>query len=118
VQAGGGSPSSVTKTEFSTFTYFITSLSGLSTVTSTDIVISSNVIGRRFKARLEPVTPRLRPVFKQSYSLERFCYVLVYITVRLATAALQNGFIASKFSCMRKQILFKEEKTFIFLILS
>jgi hypothetical protein len=55
VQAGGGSPSSVTKTEFSTFTYFITSLSGLSTVTSTDIVISSNVIGRHFKARLEPV---------------------------------------------------------------
>jgi hypothetical protein len=47
----------VTKTEFSTFTYFITSLSGLSTVTSTDIVISSNVIGRHFKARLEPVTP-------------------------------------------------------------
>jgi len=45
-QAGGGKPSSVTKTEFSTFTYFITSLSGLSTVTSTDIVISSNVIGR------------------------------------------------------------------------
>jgi hypothetical protein len=36
----------VTKTEFSTFTYFITSLSGLSTITSTDIVISSNVIGR------------------------------------------------------------------------
>jgi hypothetical protein len=37
-------PSSVIKTEYSTFTYFITSLDGSQTVTSTDIVISSNIV--------------------------------------------------------------------------
>ena len=34
----------VVKTEYSTFTYFITSLEGGKTVTSTDIVVSSNVV--------------------------------------------------------------------------
>ena len=32
------------KTEYSTFTYFITSLEDGQTVTSTDIVVSSNVV--------------------------------------------------------------------------
>ena len=34
----------VVKTEYSTFTYFITSLENGQTVTSTDIVVSSNVV--------------------------------------------------------------------------
>jgi len=34
----------ITKTEYSTFTYFITSLKGEQTVTSTDIVVSSNIV--------------------------------------------------------------------------
>ena len=37
-------PSSVVKTEYSTFTYFVTSLQQGVTVTSTDIVVSSNVV--------------------------------------------------------------------------
>jgi hypothetical protein len=101
VQAGGGSPSSVTKTEFSTFTYFITSLSGLSTVTSTDIVISSNVIGRHFKARLEPVTPWLRPVFQLSYALKQCILHRLHYKTDLLRAS---------FSFMRKQILFRERQ--------
>ena len=44
LQAGQIEPSSVIKTEYSTFTYFITSLDGSQTVTSTDIVVSSNVV--------------------------------------------------------------------------
>ena len=43
-QAAQIQPSSVIKTEYSTFTYFITSLDGSQTVTSTDIVVSSNVV--------------------------------------------------------------------------
>jgi len=42
--AGQIQPTSVIKTEYSTFTYFITSLDGSQTVTSTDIVVSSNVV--------------------------------------------------------------------------
>ena len=37
-------PTSVVKTEYSTFTYFVTSLIGGSTVTKTDIIVSSNVV--------------------------------------------------------------------------
>ena len=44
LQAAQIQPTSVIKTEYSTFTYFITSLDGSQTVTSTDIVISSNVV--------------------------------------------------------------------------
>ena len=38
------SQGNVVKTEYSTFTYFITSLENGQTVTSTDIVVSSNVV--------------------------------------------------------------------------
>ena len=38
------SQANVVKTEYSTFTYFITSLEDGQTVTSTDIVVSSNVV--------------------------------------------------------------------------
>jgi hypothetical protein len=37
-------PSKVVKTEFSTFTYFITSLHGTESSISTDIVVSTNVV--------------------------------------------------------------------------
>ena len=38
------SAANVVKTEYSTFTYFITSLSNGQTVTATDIVVSSKVV--------------------------------------------------------------------------
>ena len=55
----------VVKTEYSTFTYFITSLEGGKTVTSTDIVVSSNVVTS--SAGVEP-TPSL-----PGWKLEQVC---------------------------------------------
>ena len=52
-------PSSV-QTEYSTFTYFVTSLApGGATVTSTDIVVSSNVVTRTEAAGPVQATPSL-----------------------------------------------------------
>ena len=45
------------KTEYSTFTYFITSLSEGKTVTDTDIVVSSNVVTRPPTIAATPVLP-------------------------------------------------------------
>ena len=47
----------VTKTEYSTFTYFITSLQGGETVTSTDIVVSSNIVYSNPAIQATPTLP-------------------------------------------------------------
>jgi hypothetical protein len=47
----------VTKTEYSTFTYFITSLQGGETVTSTDIVVSSNIVTSNPGIEATPTLP-------------------------------------------------------------
>jgi len=47
----------VTKTEYSTFTYFITSLQGGETVTSTDIVVSSNIVTSHPGIEATPTMP-------------------------------------------------------------
>lgn len=69
-QAAQIQPTSVVKTEYSTFTYFITSLDGSQTVTSTDIVVSSNVVTETV---LQP-TPTLEPLASSNYV--RFSYIL------------------------------------------
>jgi len=65
--AGQIQPTSVIKTEYSTFTYFITSLDGSQTVTSTDIVVSSNVVTETLnKAQATPIlqaTPLASAIF-------------------------------------------------------
>ena len=72
IQAGQIQPTSVIKTEYSTFTYFITSLDGSQTVTSTDIVVSSNVVTETLnKAQATPIlqaTPLASAIFVSQYS--------------------------------------------------
>lgn len=54
----------VTRTEYSTFTYFITSLRGDQTVTDTDIVVSSNVVSGPASVEPTPALPRPEQVSK------------------------------------------------------
>ena len=62
-------PSAVVRqTEYSTFTYFVTSLEGDRTVTSTDIVVSSNVVTKTEpdaygEVLPTPVLPNQQPTF-------------------------------------------------------
>ena len=51
-------PTSVVKTEYSTFTYFVTSLNPAGqTVTSTDIIVSSNVVTETINVEPTPGLP-------------------------------------------------------------
>ena len=55
----------MTRTEYSTFTYFITSLRGDQTVTDTDIVVSSNVVSGPASVEATPALPRPEQVSTQ-----------------------------------------------------
>ena len=51
-------PTSVVKTEYSTFTYFVTSLNPAGqTITSTDIIVSSNVVTETINVEPTPGLP-------------------------------------------------------------
>jgi hypothetical protein len=67
-------PSKVVKTEFSTFTYLITSLNGDAASVSTDIVVSTNIITESAPQVL--ATPVLPDIVASNFV--SFCPVFVF----------------------------------------
>ena len=64
LQEAAINPSKVVKTEFSTFTYLITSLQGTESLISTDIVVSTNLVTETVNPFLAtPVLPQLNSDF-------------------------------------------------------
>ena len=68
-------PSSIVLTEYSTFTYYLTSLIAGQTVTKTDIIVSSNVVTQSPQATplLEPSPSPVRPTITGK------CSTLLYL---------------------------------------
>ena len=76
----------VTKTEYSTFTYFITSLQGGETVTSTDIVVSSNIVYSNPAIEATPTLPLWQnEQVGENLRISRLDFIIRFVAIPLIT---------------------------------